>query len=1680
MAKPKLRDARVARIHQAIEAAPEPSPRARRRRALIVLGMHRSGTSALTRVLSLSGAELPSHILPAADGLPNDGNTKAGFWESKSLMELHEEALASAGSKWDDLSDIPSSWFQSEIAEVFSNRLVETLETEFGGAPVIVAKDPRISRLAPVWNVALREMGVEANWLIAVRNPLEVAASLNRRDAFSQSKGLLLWLTYFLAAERNTRRQERMFVLYDHLLEDWRAVIRRIGDQFGLSFSRRSFRAGAEIDDFLDPGLRSHAISPNDVGVREDVAKWVKDAFRWASRAAIGKPGDSEQLDSIKRALRQAEGVYGPLLANAEQSIQRRQDHESELTKEVEKLERAAGDYEKRIAESSGELLSLRAELTDREEAVAQANNEIEEVRRVAVERQAEAGLAHDQLQAEIAQRDESLAGAGTEIEELRRVVGERQEEAARVHAEIAQRDESLAGAGAEIEELRRAVGERQEEAARAHAEIAQRDESLAGAGAEIEELRRVVEESQEEAARTHDQLQAEIAQRDEGLADANTELEELRQFAQQQQAEILMRKTINKEAIARLESEIELSLELAVEREDQLRAELEELAEERLASREQVEVNRSAAAETVPSSGSDPSRVKALAFFLPQYHPIPENDEWWGKGFTEWANVAKAKSCFRDHHQPLLPSELGFYDLRVPEVRVAQAELAREYGIHGFCYYYYWFHGKKLLERPLEDMLASGAPDFPFCLCWANENWTRRWDGQDNEILCAQEHSPESDACFIDDVLPALLDPRYIKRNGEPLLLVYRPDLLADPLETTAIWRETARRAGLPGLHLCAVWRDEDPRPIGFDALVEFPPHHFLRKTITEQVEGRVGGFEGEIYDYQAGVEAIEPLIDQPFPVYRGTMPAWDNTARIGKKAKIFIGTPECYGKWLEQVVKETGERPDEDDQFVFINAWNEWAEGAVLEPSQTHGRAYLEATRLALQTAADLTKEMTPAEQRLDDRVRELDATMDGTLRDFKSNLLGQQSSMEYLCDLGQEHQAGLSWLRDRDTELEATLDEHQTGLAWLRNRDTELAGRLRDRDMEMAATLEEHQAELGLLRSNYQRLATKLEAHHYDLGDLRDVSTKHTVRLEELRRLAVARQARSRSRSLWLNRHFGVAALVLKWPLWLLSGRLRSRLSWWRQARQIYLSGLFDPDDYQRLHPAVEASGIDPLYHYVRFGVAEGLDPSPTFNSRGYLARYPELAESGSNPLLHYLTRGGGWGGADEEADADRGVCDETTISGIAAISENPPEPSFEPATETVNPASLDNSDSREVRWTLNPDQLTKSGAATTSMLFVSHDAARAGAQIYLLEVLKSFSQLPEVELYLMMRAGGELRDDFESYAHVLDLQEYRASGDSEESVVIDAVRAIGEPPAVALCNTVASGAVAKILNGLDVPVVSIVHELPTTIDSLGEETIRDTLASSNSVIVVSEFVKNALVERYSIPADRLKVIYVGVTGWQPESEFRDAARRRVFERHGFADDAVLVLGCGSIHHRKGTDLFAQVARHAILDHGIDRTYFLWVGGDQQGPLFRSWCEHDIATFGLVDRVLFAGQQESAVDYYLAADVFLLTSREDPFPLVNLEALARGLPIVAFRDAGGAQEALTDDAGIVVPYLDTAEMTRAVVRLVEAPRYRAAISEKALFRANERYRWDRFIGELYELLTRHVVRPERLPRG
>lgn len=376
--------------------------------------------------------------------------------------------------------------------------------------------------------------------------------------------------------------------------------------------------------------------------------------------------------------------------------------------------------------------------------------------------------------------------------------------------------------------------------------------------------------------------------------------------------------------------------------------------------------------------------RARLIAFYLPQYHAIAENSAWWGEGFTDWVNVQRAEALFPGHHQPHIPSELGYYDLGSAEVRHRQAGLAREYGIEGFCYWHYWFNGKRLLEMPFQAVLREQSPDFSFCLAWANETWNRRWDGRDSEMLQRQDYGGKDDHLnHIRALLPALGDPRAISVDGKPILLIYLPHRIPRVEEMIEIWRVEAARSGLPGLHLVAihthfsvplptrraeVWAylgipgaarraypRRDFRTTGFDAELTFQPNvMMMRPWLRERVMMRArrqqpmsAGIHG-LLEYGRSWRNAHRAEQVWFPdAYPTVFPHWDNSPRRRNvRATIFVGSsPQLYQAWLEEVVDWVQGRP-QDKRLIFINAWNEWAEGAHLEPDQQNGRAYLEAT--------------------------------------------------------------------------------------------------------------------------------------------------------------------------------------------------------------------------------------------------------------------------------------------------------------------------------------------------------------------------------------------------------------------------------------------------------------------------------------------------------------------------------------------------------------------------------------------------------------------------------------------------------------------------------------------------------------------------------------------------------------
>lgn len=712
---------------------------------------------------------------------------------------------------------------------------------------------------------------------------------------------------------------------------------------------------------------------------------------------------------------------------------------------------------------------------------------------------------------------------------------------------------------------------------------------------------------------------------------------------------------------------------------------------------------------------------IKLIAFYLPQFHPILENDEWWGRGFTEWTNVSKAVPQFIGHYQPRLPGELGFYDLRVLEVQERQVELARQYGIHGFCFHFYWFGGKTLLERPIANF--ADKLDFHFCINWANENWTRRWDGRENDILIAQEHSSEDDIGFIKHVSGYLRNKNYIRINSRPLLMVYRVALLPDPKATGERWRTWCRENGIGEIYLAAVrsFEEIDPGTIGFDAAVEFPPHALPFRDISSGFTFANEGFKGVIADYDETARFYLDSNTPPYKKFRGIIPSWDNEARIPGRGKVLANsTPAAFRQWLKTLCRFTDANFESDEKMIFVNAWNEWGEGAYLEPDRRFGYAYLQAV----------------------------------------ADALTEYNSPEKNC-----------------------------------------------------------------------------------------------------------------------NR-----------------------------------------------------------------------------------------------------------------------------------------------------------------------------------IIYVCHDAFFAGAQLLSLGIVRMLKSTFHYDVHLILKEGGELEPEYAKYCKVYNLEKNYKS-QKEKEALIDHLYGLGIREA--LCNTVASGDLTRPLREKGIRTVTLVHELPNIIRQKGLEENAGLLAEySDRIVFPSAFVRDKFASVANIDDKKTDILPQGLYK-KNEHKGREQEARKVL-RNTFAlpENAGVVLGAGYGDHRKGIDLFVDVAR--TVTQLREDVYFIWVGNldpDLEQTLLGEAAQNN--------HIIFRPALKDISVFYAGADLYLLASREDPFPSVVMEAMDAGLPVIGFDGSGGFRDIVTADTGALVPYLDVKSMAGEVMRLLEDTDRRKIIGKNARSLIEEKFNFTDYVYALLSLL-------------
>lgn len=848
-----------------------------RRQAIIILGMHRSGTSALGGVLNLLGVSAPKTLQEG-----NVSNPK-GYWESVPLVAANDGLLELADSYWDDVRPLDLTKADPQLLAQQRERIEKIISEEFGNSPLFFIKDPRICRFFSFLMDILNGMDIRTVVLQAVRNPLEVANSLHHRDGFSLSKGLLLWLRNTLDSEYYSRSLPRYFIPYEKLLTDWQNYLGLAARETGIRWSVDPVESESKIGDFLAETLRHERFTVQEMESHPDLVSWASESYKIILQMAA--KGESEALLDRLHVLRsqfdEASKIFGKAIAAEEETTAR-------LRGEIER--------------QSSELTSLQTRASQLEEAGEREREKSDSLEnRLEITKQ------------DLSKLDQQLIYIQSERDNT-------------IHQLDATRRRLLENFSSGL--VRSYITSKEGIKLRAFWRYPFKSQR-----------RKQFRESEVAALLSESGISPEAA------AAQNKNYARIRSAGTLNIRAIVRhplssknRKKFREQNVHFVEGEILPLEQLSSER-------YHRVYQQYTSTATHLSVNEIGALAIKPPP-TERCDVKLIAYYLPQFHPIPENDRWWGKGFTEWRNVAKAVPAFVNHYQPRQPAELGFYDLRVVDVMRRQVELAKLYGIAAFCFHFYWFGGKRLLELPLENYLENKDLDLPFCFCWANENWSRKWDGSDQEMLIGQSHSPEDDIAFIQYLKRYFDDPRYLKIDGKPVLTIYRPALLPDIRGTIARWRREVSDMGFPGIYLVATnsFGFQDYEEAGFDALSEFPPHGLIVDNVSHNLPS-LFDHTGWVFPYKDIIENHERQAAKGKVVLPGAMPAWDNSARRPLKGNVFHeSTPALFERWLDMNAERAKQNPP-GERIVMVNAWNEWAEGAYLEPDRRFGYAYLAA---------------------------------------------------------------------------------------------------------------------------------------------------------------------------------------------------------------------------------------------------------------------------------------------------------------------------------------------------------------------------------------------------------------------------------------------------------------------------------------------------------------------------------------------------------------------------------------------------------------------------------------------------------------------------------------------------------------------------------------------------------------
>jgi len=923
------------------------------RKCLVVIGMHRSGTSLMAGLLKIFGAYLGEDLLGA------NKENEMGHFENKKIVRLNERILKGLGGGWDNLDNLDFDFNDKKI-RVLTNELKEVINSQFKNKNLFCIKDPRISLLIPLYKKIFKDIGVEPCFVVMDRKYIEIAESLKKRNGFSFTKSIGLYKKYNFAISESLPNIKSILINFDAVIKNVDKYHLSLQKNFGIKFKNFN-KISKDVGEFVSPELKHYNLTYEQEVMHLD-----------------GMVND-KNLEIMKRDLKI--GELDIAINNNMNKIGGLMNELSRIENENNHLQNKIGDIENSLTWSTLQKLDwlIRPLLMDTK-IVKKKNRgsifrkNIKEFETVSIQSLSKMKVAvvfhcfYEDLFDEIS---EQIMNIPINFDlYINLVEGHSEDILKRIKDKFPNAIVTISknrgyDIGGLINLLNNHDLSKYDLVCKIHTKKSEyRKDGLIWGKKLVNSILGSEKQVVSILSRFHKNSNLGIIGSDEFLDTVNIGSNQFNYSKYCDQLGISHPDRDLKYISGSmfwcrpeiLESVKDLNLKVSdFEHPNKLDGQKAH-AIERLfgAIVRNLNYEIGGASNTyekmdkIPFEKNFIGKVKPICFYLPQYHVIPENEKWWGRGFTEWDNVKKGKPLFKDHYQPRIPGELGYYDLSSIEIAERQAKLAKENGIYGFCYYYYSFGDKKLLDMPIKRMLETKKPDFPFCICWANENWTRSWDGLNEDILVEQKFTTENYRKLIRELVPYFKDKRYIRVNSRPLILIYRIDQL-DPKLLIDTLRNEANKFGID-LYISFVqsFSKEDPIKYGFDSAVEFPPSKPEIPSSKKLVSNLSKKFDGEIFDYNKIFEKYSKSNGKDYKLFFGVTPGWDNTVRRKNDPAILIRSdPINYMKWLQHAIGKTKKYYKGDERLVFINAWNEWGEGCYLEPDSKYGDGYLKATK-------------------------------------------------------------------------------------------------------------------------------------------------------------------------------------------------------------------------------------------------------------------------------------------------------------------------------------------------------------------------------------------------------------------------------------------------------------------------------------------------------------------------------------------------------------------------------------------------------------------------------------------------------------------------------------------------------------------------------------------------------------